>query len=130
MPISTPRAANAQMRFARNGEIAPVMQFVAQRESLNPALARAQVALGRLVIPANTHDLGGKLEPMGIGKVASVKIKANIGNSPASSSIDEEVGKLLLALKYGAETVLERAGLAESGSTRHAHAKGLLRLKH
>jgi phosphomethylpyrimidine synthase len=85
------------MRFARNGEITPAMQFVAQREALDPELVRAEVARGRLVIPANVHHLAGALEPMAIGKVASVKINANIGNSAVSSSIDEEVGKLLLA---------------------------------
>jgi phosphomethylpyrimidine synthase len=60
------------MRFARNGEITSAMQFVAQRESLSPELIRAEVERDRLVIPANTHHLAGKLEPMGIGKVASV----------------------------------------------------------
>jgi phosphomethylpyrimidine synthase len=70
--ISTPRTANTQMRFARNGEITSAMQFVAQRESLSPELIRAEVERDRLVIPANTHHLAGKLEPMGIGKVASV----------------------------------------------------------
>jgi phosphomethylpyrimidine synthase len=58
------------------------------------------------VISANLHHLAGKLEPMGIDKVASVKINANIGNSAVSSAIDEEVGKLLLAVKYGADTVM------------------------
>jgi phosphomethylpyrimidine synthase len=53
------------------------------------------------------HHHAGKLEPMGIGKVASVKINANIGNSAVSSSIDEKVGKLLLAVKYGADTVMD-----------------------
>ena len=74
------------MRFARNGEITPAMQFVAQREALDPELIRSEVARGRLVIPANMNHLAGKLEPMAIGRVASVKINANFGNSAVSSS--------------------------------------------
>jgi phosphomethylpyrimidine synthase len=120
MPISTPRTARTQMRFARNGEITPAMQFVAQREGIEPALVRDEVARGRLVIPANTHHLAGKLEPMGIGKVASVKINANIGNSAVSSSIDEEVGKLPLAVKYGADTVMDLSTGKDIDITREA----------
>ena len=108
------------MRFARNGEITPPMHFVAQRESLPPELIRAEVARGRLVIPANVHHLAGKLEPMAIGKVASVKINANIGNSAVSSSIDEEVGKLLLAVKYGADTVMDLSTGKDIDITREA----------
>ena len=108
------------MRFARNGEITPAMQFVARRESLSPELIRDEVARGRLVIPANTNHLAGKLEPMGIGKVASVKINANIGNSAVSSSIDEEVGKLLLAVKYGADTVMDLSTGKDIDITREA----------
>ena len=59
------------MRLARAGEITPAMQFVAERESLDPELVRAEVARGRLVIPANINHLAGALEPMAIGKVAS-----------------------------------------------------------
>ena len=75
------------MSSARAGEITPAMQFVAERESLSPELIRAEVASGRLVIPANINHLEGALEPMAIGKVASVKVNANIGNSAVSSSI-------------------------------------------
>ena len=93
MSISTPRTTNTQMRLARNGEITPAMHFVAQREALDPELVRAEVARGRLVIPANAHHLAGALQPMAIGKVASVKINANIGNSAVSSSDEEEMRK-------------------------------------
>jgi len=68
---------------------------------------RAEVARGRLVIPANIHHLAGALEPMAIGKVARVKINANIGNSAVSSSIDAELEKLRLAVQYGADTVMD-----------------------
>jgi phosphomethylpyrimidine synthase len=99
--------AQTQMRFARRGEITPAMDFVARREDLARDVIRAEVARGRLVIPANVHHLAGKLEPMGIGKVARVKINANIGNSAVSSSLDEEVAKLRLAVQYGADTVMD-----------------------
>src|SRR5215210_4958813 len=98
--------AETQMRRAREGEITPAMRFVAERERLDPDLVRSEVARGRLVIPANVRHLAGPLAPMAIGKVARVKINANIGNSAVSSSIDEEVGKLRLAVKHGADTVM------------------------
>src|SRR5579872_1718164 len=98
---------STQMSAARSGEITDAIAFVAQRESLAPEVVRAEVASGRLVIPANIHHLAGKLEPMGIGKVAKVKINANIGTSAVTSSLDEEVGKLELAVKYGADTVMD-----------------------
>jgi phosphomethylpyrimidine synthase len=99
--------ARTQMRFARRGEITDSMRVVAEREALPPETIRDEVARGRLVIPANTRHLAGALVPMGIGKVARVKINANIGNSPVTSSLDEEVAKLDLAVKYGADTVMD-----------------------
>src|SRR6185437_9042291 len=56
---------------------------------------------------ANVRHLAGKLEPMAIGKVAGVKINANIGNSAVTSSIEEELEKLHLAVRYGADTVMD-----------------------
>ena len=99
--------SRTQMRHARAGEITDAMRFVAEREAIAPETVRAEVARGRLVIPANIHHLAARLEPMGIGKVARVKINANIGNSAVTSSLDEEVGKLMLAVKYGADTVMD-----------------------
>jgi phosphomethylpyrimidine synthase len=96
-----------QMALARAGEITPAMEFVAGREELSPELVRAEFARGRLIIPANHHHLAGALEPMAIGKVARVKINANIGNSAVTSNLDEEVAKLRLAVKYGADTVMD-----------------------
>jgi phosphomethylpyrimidine synthase len=55
-------------------------------------------------IPANIRHLAGALEPMCIGKVAKVKINANIGNSAVSSDINGEIEKLGIAVKYGADT--------------------------
>ncbi len=96
-----------QMYYARQGEITNEMSFVAEREALAPELVREEVARGRLIIPANISHLRGRLEPMGIGKVARVKINANIGNSPVTSSIPEELEKLNLAVNYGADTVMD-----------------------
>src|SRR5919199_1487370 len=99
--------ARTQMRFARNGEITDAMRFVAEREALSPELVRDEVARGRLIIPANVRHLAGSLEPMCIGTVARVKINANIGTSAVTSSLDEEVEKLRLAVRYGADTVMD-----------------------
>jgi phosphomethylpyrimidine synthase len=96
-----------QMFYARRGEITGAMSFVAEREALTPEEIREEVAIGRLIIPANVNHLGGALEPMAIGKVAKVKINANIGNSAVSSDIDGEIEKLMMAVKYGADTVMD-----------------------
>src|SRR5215216_4706446 len=101
------RAPTTQMAHARHGDVTPAMTFVAEREGLAPELVRDEVARGRLVIPANHRHLAGALEPMGIGTVARVKINANIGNSAVTSSLDEEVAKLRLAVRYGADTVMD-----------------------
>src|ERR1700738_2096191 len=99
--------SNTQMRFARDGQITDAMRFVAEREQLGPELVRSEVARGRLVIPANQFHLAGRLEPMAIGKVAKVKINANIGNSAVSSDVEGELEKLQFAVKYGADTVMD-----------------------
>jgi phosphomethylpyrimidine synthase len=99
--------APTQMQLARAGEISPAMRFVAEREGLDPEVVRAEIARGRLIIPANVRHLAERLEPMAIGKVSRVKVNANIGNSAVTSSLDEEVAKLELAVKYGADTVMD-----------------------
>ena len=99
--------ARTQMTHARRGEITDAMRFVAEREELTPEVIREEVAAGRLVIPANLRHLNGALEPMCIGKVARVKINANIGNSAVSSDINGEIDKLAMAVKYGADTVMD-----------------------
>ena len=65
-----------QRARALSGEITPAMAAVAKREEIAPAVVRDEVARGRLVIPANVNHLAGKLQPMGIGTVATVKINA------------------------------------------------------
>src|SRR3954462_9977082 len=96
-----------QMQYARRGEITDAMRFVADREELTPELVRDEIAIGRLIIPANVHHMAGALEPMAIGKVSRVKINANIGNSQVSSDLDGEIDKLSVTIKYGADTVMD-----------------------
>ena len=96
-----------QMHLARQGTITPEMQRVAEREGLAAELIRDEVARGRLIIPANANHLAQALDPMAIGKVASVKINANIGNSAVESNIDQELEKLHHAVHYGADTVMD-----------------------
>jgi phosphomethylpyrimidine synthase len=95
----------SQMHFARQGVVTEEMQFVAEREQLPVELIRSEVARGRLIIPANVNHVN--LEPMGIGIATRCKVNANIGASPNSSSLQEEVDKLKLAVKYGADTVMD-----------------------
>ena len=96
-----------QMFHARQGAVTPAMRRVAEREGLEPELIRDEVARGRLIIPANIHHLAGRLDPMAIGKVARVKINANIGNSAVTSDVDGELEKLHHAVHYGADTVMD-----------------------
>ena len=98
---------NTQMHLARQGMITDQMTRVAEREELAPEVVRHEVARGRLVIPANVHHLAKRLDPMGIGKVARVKINANIGNSAVTSDIAGELEKLHHAVHFGADTVMD-----------------------
>lgn len=94
-----------QMHFARQGVITEEMEYVAQRENLPPELIRSEVARGRMIIPANINHTN--LEPMCIGIASRCKVNANIGASPTSSGLSEELEKLKLAIKYGADTVMD-----------------------
>jgi phosphomethylpyrimidine synthase len=94
-----------QMHYARQGLVTEEMTYVAERERVDPALVRDEVARGRLVIPANVNHTN--LEPMGIGIALGCKVNANIGNSAVTSDVDGEVRKLNVALKYGADTVMD-----------------------
>ncbi len=96
-----------QLEAARAGEITPEMEFVAKRELLEPETIRAEVAAGRMVIPANKVHLAGVLEPMCIGIAAKCKINANIGNSAVTSNVGEELEKLHTAVHHGADTVMD-----------------------
>jgi len=92
-----------QMYYARRGVITGEMEYVARRENLTPELIRAEVARGRMIIPANINHVN--LEPMCIGVASCCKINANIGNSAVTSEIDGELAKLEYSVKYGADTV-------------------------
>jgi len=96
-----------QIQAARAGEITPQMQWVAEREQLEPELIRDEIAAGRMVIPANRMHLEKRLEPMGIGIAAKCKINANIGNSAVTSNVEEELEKLHAAVHFGADTVMD-----------------------
>ncbi|MEU4340166.1 phosphomethylpyrimidine synthase ThiC [Nocardia sp. NPDC023852] len=94
-----------QLAWARQGIITPEMRFIAAREGVLPELVRDEVAAGRAVIPANHKH--PELEPTIIGKKFLVKINANIGNSAVSSSIAEEVEKMVWATRWGADTIMD-----------------------
>jgi phosphomethylpyrimidine synthase len=93
------------MHYARRGVITEEMEYVARRENLSPELVRAEVARGRMIIPANVNHLS--LEPMCIGVASRCKINANIGNSATTSNIEGELEKLHYSVKYGADTVMD-----------------------
>ena len=94
-----------QMHRARKGRVTVEMRSIGLKEGVDPDRIRAEVARGRLVIPANIHH--ASLEPMGIGLALSCKINANIGNSAVSSDVEEELRKLSTAVKLGADTVMD-----------------------
>ncbi|HUL17677.1 MAG TPA: phosphomethylpyrimidine synthase ThiC [Steroidobacteraceae bacterium] len=123
-----PGAAVTQLAYARAGLITPEMEYIAVRENLGreahaaraadgesfgaalppyvtPEFVRAEVAAGRAIIPANINH--PESEPMIIGRNFLVKINANIGNSAVTSSTAEEVDKMVWAIRWGADTVMD-----------------------
>src|SRR5689334_20039072 len=94
-----------QMHYGRQGRITEEMEYVAKRERLAPETVRAEVARGRMIIPANIHHTN--LEPMCIGVASTCKINSNIGNSAVTSEAAGELEKLDYAVKYGADTVMD-----------------------
>ena len=110
-----------QYEQARSGKVTPEMGRVAQREGLDPAVIQAEIAAGRLVIPANVRHLAAaptKLDPCGIGRVATTKINANIGASPLGSCEDEELLKLRWAVQFGADAVMDLSTGGDLDATR------------
>ncbi len=95
----------SQMHLARQGIITEEMEYVAKREGLHPEFVRQEVAVGRMIIPANVNHL--HLEPMCIGINSRVKVNANLGNSGLASDIPTEIEKVRVAIKYGADTVMD-----------------------
>jgi len=127
-----PGANVSQMHYARRGIITPEMEFVAIRENLRldelkdaglrvqhpgvsfgagipervtPEFVRDEIARGRAIIPANINH--PELEPMIIGRNFLVKVNTNIGNSAVSSSIEEEVEKMVWSARWGGDTVMD-----------------------
>jgi len=103
-----------QMHYAKRGIITPEMEFVAMRENIDPEIVRQEVAAGRAIIPSNINH--PESEPMIIGSRFHVKINANIGNSAVTSSIEEEVEKMLWAVRWGADTIMDLS------TGKHIHA--------
>jgi phosphomethylpyrimidine synthase len=97
--------AVSQLAYAKVGIITKEMRFVAAREGVDPEFVRNEVAIGRAVIPVNRKH--PEVEPAIIGKKFLVKINANIGNSAVSSSIEDEVDKMVWATRWGADTVMD-----------------------
>jgi phosphomethylpyrimidine synthase len=115
------RAPLTQLAHARAGTITEEMRYVAVREGVDPEFVRAEVARGRAVIPANRQH--PESEPMIIGKKFLVKVNANIGNSAVTSSVEEEVEKLVWATRWGADTVMDLS----TGKSIHETREWILR---
>lgn len=113
-----------QLFYARQGTITPEMEFVAIREGVAPEFVREEIASGRAIIPANINH--PESEPMIIGSKFLVKINANIGNSAVSSSIDEEVEKMVWATRWGGDTVMDLS----TGKDIHETRECILRHSH
>ena len=113
--------SGTQLSYARRGEITAEMEFIALREGVRAEKVRDEVAAGRAVIPANVRHL--EIEPMVIGEAFLVKVNANIGNSAVSSSIEQEVEKMVWATRWGADTVMDLS----TGSDIHQTREWILR---
>jgi phosphomethylpyrimidine synthase len=110
-----------QLEYARLGQITPEMEAVSQHEPhLSPEQVRDEVAAGRMVIPANRNHLRQKLQPICIGRASLTKVNANMGASPVSSSMQEEVEKLHWAVRWGADTVMDLSTGGNLDATRGA----------
>lgn len=123
-PRSSSSVAITQLEHARLGIITPEMKRVAEREPhLTPEQVRDEIAAGRMVIPANIHHLKHNLDPMAIGRASKTKINANMGASPISSGLHEEVEKLQWAERWGADTVMDLSTGGDLDATRVAIIK-------
>ena len=115
------RDRGTQLQRARAGEVTAEMAFIAGREEMPAELVRDEVARGRAVIPANHNH--PESEPMIIGKAFAVKVNANIGNSAVTSSIAEEVDKMVWATRWGADTIMDLS----TGNDIHTTREWILR---
>ncbi len=127
-----------QYYYAQKGIVTPEMEFVAIRENqrakeyyaatgytaeqlenikfITPEFVRDEIAAGRAILPGNINH--PEAEPMIIGRNFLVKINANIGNSPTTSSIEEEVEKAVWAFRWGADTIMDLSTGANIHETR------------
>ncbi|MBV52083.1 MAG: phosphomethylpyrimidine synthase ThiC [Nitrospinae bacterium] len=138
-----------QLHYARQGIITPEMEYIAIRENqkradldldmerekrlagksfganipdeITPEFVRNEIALGRAIIPANINH--PEIEPIIIGRNFLVKINANIGNSAITSSIEEEVEKMVWAIRWGSDTVMDLS----SGKNIHETREWIIR---
>jgi len=93
------------MKIARDGKTTKEMEIVAKNEQVDLEFIRRGVAKGRIIVPkSNKRELD---PPIGIGKGLLVKINANIGSSKTVCNIEGEVEKAKIAVKYGADTVMD-----------------------
>ncbi|MBN2490826.1 MAG: phosphomethylpyrimidine synthase ThiC [Planctomycetes bacterium] len=107
-PGASGRTPATQLEWARAGIVTPAMRRVAAREPhLTAEEIRAEVAAGRMILPANKVHLSYRLDAMAIGRAATTKINANLGASPVSSSTEAEVEKMRWAVRWGADTVMD-----------------------
>lgn len=110
-----------QLESARLGIVTPEMTRVSEREPHLTAIEiRDEVAAGRMVIPANRVHLKNNLDPMAIGRASLTKINANMGASPISSGIEEEIEKLRWAERWEADTVMDLSTGGDVNATREA----------
>ncbi len=96
-----------QLENARAGKVTEEVKLVATKECIDAAVIRDEIAAGHLVIPANKLHLKTNLAPIGIGRLLTTKVNANIGTSSVRSSIETELEKLKTALDVGADTVMD-----------------------
>jgi phosphomethylpyrimidine synthase len=103
--------ASARISAASSSSNAPKLRWQMARASarvpafITPEFVRDEIARGRAIIPCNINH--AELEPMIIGRNFLVKINANIGNSAVTSSVEEEVDKMVWAIRWGADTVMD-----------------------
>jgi phosphomethylpyrimidine synthase len=96
-----------QLEAAREGKITDQIKFVAETECVDAELVRKEIAAGQLVIPANRLHIRTNLKPVGIGRILSTKVNANIGTSSVRSSLEAEIKKMKEALAVGADTIMD-----------------------
>lgn len=96
-----------QLQSAKAKTVTDQMQFVAKAENIDTKSIRDEIAKGRLVIPANRLHIKTNLTPVGIGRILTTKVNANIGTSSVSSSLETEIKKMETAISAGADAIMD-----------------------